>query len=220
MKKLSLLLPIFLMGFTSGNLIDGWTYAELEKADTGRSASYLSLEERKAIKLMNLARMNGKRFFDTYVQDYVRQRNNDYWSIDIDTTNYYYTSLKEDLYKTKNLPLLYPDRKLFEAAKYHAIDMGKTGKIGHESSDGTSFYNRLERITGTKYGVSENCSYGYDQAMDIVFQLLHDEGIESLGHRRSILSQWNKSVGVAIREHKTYDYNCVMDLSSMPTNKN
>jgi hypothetical protein len=214
MKKLSLLLPLFLMSFTSGNLKNGWTYAELEKADTGWNAPYLNLEERNTIKLMNLARMDGRKFYNTYIKEYVRQNWSDYNNID--TTGYYYISLKADLYKTKNLLLLYPDRKLIEAAKYHAVDMGKTGKIGHESSDGTSFYKRLGRITGTEYGVSENCSYGYAKAMDIVFQLLLDEGVESLGHRRNILSQWNKSVGVAIRHHKTYGYNCVMDFSDKP----
>ncbi|AHM59216.1 allergen V5/TPX-1 family protein [Flammeovirgaceae bacterium 311] len=214
MKKLSILLPLFLMSFTSNDPITGWTYAELEKADTGWSASYLSLEERNTIKLMNIARMDGRRFFDTYIKDYVIKLNTNWYSVD--TTGYYYTSLKEDLYKTKNLPLLYPDRLLFEAAKYHAVDMGKSGQLGHESNDGTSFYNRLKRITGTEYSVSENCAYGSSKAMDIVFQLLHDEGVESLGHRHNILNQSSKSVGVAIRSHKVYRYNCVMDFSNEP----
>ena len=62
------------------------------------------------------------------------------------------------------------------------------------------------------YHVGENCSYGYDQAIDIVLTLMIDEGIKDVGHRKNILSEDFNSVGVAIRPHKNYRINCVIDF--------
>ena len=62
--------------------------------------------------------------------------------------------------------------------------------------------------------VGENCSYGYERAIDIVISLLIDKGIKNLGHRNNILSPDFNSIGVAIRPHKTYRVNCVMDFGS------
>ena len=62
------------------------------------------------------------------------------------------------------------------------------------------------------YHVGENCSYGYEQAIDIVLTLMIDEGIKDVGHRKNILSEDFNAVGVAIRPHKNYRINCVIDF--------
>jgi uncharacterized protein YkwD len=62
------------------------------------------------------------------------------------------------------------------------------------------------------YHVGENCSYGYDQAIDIVISLLIDEGVPDMGHRKNTLNDQFNSVGVAIRPHKEYRVNCVIDF--------
>jgi len=60
--------------------------------------------------------------------------------------------------------------------------------------------------------VGENCSYGFETAIDIVLSLLIDEGVKNKGHRQNILSEDFNSIGVAIRPHITYRVNCVMDF--------
>jgi uncharacterized protein YkwD len=49
-----------------------------------------------------------------------------------------------------------------------------------------------------------------------VLQLLIDEGIEDLGHRNNILNPRFNSIGVSIKPHKSYDYNCVMSFGMLP----
>jgi uncharacterized protein YkwD len=44
-------------------------------------------------------------------------------------------------------------------------------------------------------------------------QLLIDDGIESLGHRKNILEPKYQWIGIAIEPHKTYRTNCVMDFA-------
>ncbi len=126
----------------------------------------------------------------------------------------YWTSLKKDLKKTKKLTSFIPLQGLTNAARYHAKDMGLSGKIGHESTNGMTASERGEKFAGTPY-VGENCSYGYDDPLFIVGQLLVDDGVPSLGHRRNILdTEYDYyAVGVAIEPHEKYGYNCVIDYA-------
>lgn len=178
-----------------------WTKELTDKANTAKDIEYLSAEEKKVIYLCNLARLDGKLFIKTYLKDY--DSGNDS----------YIRSLRSDLRKVKNLPVLYPSKKLYDAAYYHAKDMGDKGKIGHTSSDGTSFSKRVRKYVSGG-GIAENCSYGHSSALGIVMQLLIDRGVPSLGHRINILNPAYQSVGVSIYPHKSYRYNCVMDFSS------
>ena len=131
------------------------------------------------IYLMNLARNEGKLFTKTYLKKYAEQNN-----VAADNSNY--ASLTEDLKTIKELPMLVPDKKLCEASEFHANDTGKAGITGHNSSDGTSFSQRLRRYTSAG-ALAENCDYGLNDALSIVCDLLIDEGVASLGHRKNIL---------------------------------
>lgn len=146
----------------------------------------------------NEARRDGKAFWDKYESR-------------ISGGEYYVNSLRQDLLKVKNLPELLPSEKLYKSAEYHALDMGKAGMTGHDSSDGTSFNTRLTRMYGG-WTFGENCSYGYLEPLDIVIGLLVDDGIPSLGHRKNLLNPKFNRVGIAIRDHKTYGNNCVQDF--------
>ncbi len=186
---------------SSDNLSDGWTEEELAKANTAKDASYLSEEEKTVIMLYNLARLNGKKFGRTYVDKY-DQKN-----------DLYHTSLLIDLEKTKDLPMLIPDRELHEAAKYHATDMGKAGSTGHNSSNGISFSERIFRFC-PECSCAENCYYGNPNPGIIVVTLLVDRNVQSLGHRYNILNSIFGRIGVSIQPHKTYGSNCVTDFAS------
>lgn len=186
---------------------------EWEKANTAANANYLSEEEKEVFRFMNLARLDGERFYDSFINEYV-ENNNKVYSTQITENNRYLISLKKELFKTKGLKLIVPFEKLFKAAEYHATDMGKSGLSGHDSSDGTSFPERVKRYLGTDNYVSENCCWGPDKGIDIVCQLLLDNEVPSLGHRKNILNPEQHYAGVSIRPHKEYDYTCVIDFYS------
>lgn len=181
-----------------------WSESEIIKANTAFDNTLLSQEERDLILLMNLCRLNGKKFWNTLGVPYLDSMRQ---------SNSYTRSLGRDLEQVFERPMLKVAAGLFEAAKAHALDMGKTGRIGHNSSDGTSFFVRIGKYYNARKALAENCSYGYKDAMDILMQLLVDEGIPSVGHRVNILNPRYNYVGVSIQPHKNYRWNCVMDFS-------
>lgn len=181
-----------------------WTSEQLVRANTARDASYLSEQEREVIFLCNLARMDGALFASTYLAQHTPN----------DPSNWYIASLYSDLQTVRNQTLLYPSEQLHKTAAYHALDMGRTGQTGHTSSDGTLCKDRIYAVVSTTY-TAENCSYGFDDALNIVMQLLIDENVPSLGHRKNILNNNLNAVGVAIAPHTVYRYNCVMDFAKL-----
>lgn len=182
--------------FNPGN----FTSAQIAKANTVGKASYLSDEEKLVIVYCNLARLDGATFVSSYLSDL---RN---------SSNSYERSLLKELPQIKNLPMLYPNQKMYNAAKYHVNDIGQKGLVQHNSSDGTGFVKRLRGFYDGGF-IAENISFGYDGALDIVRQLLIDSGVEGCGHRRNILGERYTRIGTAIGDHKEYDFMCVQDFS-------
>jgi len=162
--------------------------------------------EKDVLFLINLARINGKKFSDTFLEDWLK--NNNYYN----KKSEYIKSLYKDLANLDPLNPLNPDSSLYKAAVYHAKDMGKKGTIGHNSSDGTSFSQRLRKYVNTGF-MGENCYYGLNKPIDIVIILLIDEGIKDVGHRKNILNNNYNKIGISIQPHKKYGYNCVQDFS-------
>ncbi|MCF8226359.1 MAG: CAP domain-containing protein [Bacteroidales bacterium] len=179
---------------------DKWDREVIEKANTGAGFSLYTEEEKKVVFFMNLARTDGKHFAETILTEYVEANNIE--------NNSYLKSLYRDLRKVEDLGLLFPEKDLTLIAQGHAEESGRTGHVGHKD-----FNKRFDPLMGNPYNsVGENCSYGYQNAIDIVITLLIDDGVESLGHRKNFLKPEFNSVGVAIREHKQYGYNCVIDF--------
>jgi len=178
-----------------------WDPALLEKANTAEDVRYLSEDEKKVIFYTNLARLDGQLFAETYLQ----------WFLDSTQarTNNYIRSLQKELKKVKNLPVLYPQNDLFNVARDHAIRSGKSGHEGHRG-----FKQRFKPLMQNYAYVGENCYYGKEDPVVIVVKLLIDEGVKDLGHRHNMLEPSFNSVGVAIKPHKQYGYNCVMDFGA------
>jgi len=175
-------------------------------ANTAKDVSYMSQDEKDVILYMNLARIDGKWFIKN-----VMEQNSSFIE---NESKRYVNSLTAALKRLKNIEPLYPSKNLTQSARFHAKDMGHTGKIGHRSSDGTDTFERIERYNRGNY-MGENCQYGYSDPILIVLDLLIDGGIPSLGHRKNILSYKFKFTGVAIDPHKGYEVNCVQDFSDV-----
>ena len=164
-----------------------WNDPKYEAANSAREADYLTDHEKRVYYYLNLVRMNPKLFADTYLQDCKNSR------------EYYKSSLYRELQTLKPLPVLKPDRALFQSAECHARVSGERGYIGHD------------RVKCKEYFAGECCHYGQSDALEIVTSLLIDYQVSSLGHRRICLGNYTE-LGVAIRPHKNYHENTVLDF--------
>jgi len=204
MKKsfLPLLFLLLSIPLNAQKLIDEevwalWDSLVIQKANTAIDVDYMTSEEKMVILINNLARTDGLLFSETFLNAYLEGEEKTKYS----------KSLYKDLKSVKNLPLLHPEKDMYDAALGHAVKSGKTGHLGHQGFDA-----RFKPLMKKYNSVAENCAYGYDMAIDIAIQLLIDEDVPSLGHRVNMLNPEFDSVGVSIQPHKTYRYNCVMDF--------
>jgi uncharacterized protein YkwD len=171
------------------------------------SLVYSQSKEDEVLKLLNSVRTDPQGFINSHLSPYLEANNL--------TTNSYAQSLVNDLKNTKKMGALQFSSALNKVARMHAKDMGKTGSIGHSSSDGTPFSQRVRKKAKAAGMIAENCDYGNQTALDSVIGLLIDDGIESLGHRKNILEPKFQWIGIAIEPHKKYGTNCVMDFAEL-----
>jgi hypothetical protein len=208
MKSSVLIICLILCGFASqsqeSDLFQLWPDTTLAKANSGAGLEYMSHEEKLTLFYINLVRINPNLFGETYLEDYLVENN-----IKKDKA---IKSLIKTLSKTSARVILKPSEALTITARAHAIDMGKTGRTGHNSSKGESFATRMDEPAKMYRGLNENANYGNEHALDIVIDLLIDRNVSNVGHRKNILDIEMRYMGVAIEPHVRYGYNCVQDF--------
>jgi uncharacterized protein YkwD len=175
-----------------------------ERCNTAKDIGYLSKEEKSVILYLNLVRINPPLFAQTYLKNYLD-------TAPIKQTEYL-ESLLNELKNMQPVEVVKPQYDLFEVAKKHATEMGLQGKTGHSSLNGEGFESRASDLSKRYQKALENCQYGYSDGLGIVIDLLIDENIPDLSHRKSLLDKNIKYIGVAIRKHKVYRHNCVIEL--------
>jgi|SRR5579859_962872 len=159
----------------------------------------------EVLKLINEVRTDPQTFLQARLLPYLKEHEME--------DNSYAKSLIDNLRTARKINPLQASPLLEKTARSHAMDMGSKGTMGHDSSNGTSFVNRVrKKIKGGM--IAENCDYGNSDPIDIVMSLLIDDGIASLGHRKNLLHPQLNWIGIAIEKHKTYGTNCVMDFAS------
>lgn len=183
-----------------GQTYPGFSQEQIDRLNTAQEVSYLSEAEKENVLLMNLMRFDGATFWDSIAEPYIVQ-------FEIPRTRYT-RSLEKDLKATSGLKVLQPEEALYRAAHKHAVASGNEGKLGHTSSAGT-FEQRLKPLATEFNYLLENCDYGSSTAMDILMNLMIDEGLPEVGHRKNILHKEVDAVGVAIAPHTTYQHTCV-----------
>ncbi len=184
-------------------LLRSWDDSVIARANTAIDSDFLNEDEKRVVLFANLARADGQRFAETILSHYLFLKDM--------KSNDYIRSLVRDLQNIKDLPMLSPEKELYNIARDHAVASGKKGYEGHRA-----FNKRYSPVMKNYMEVGENIYYGRYTPEEIVLQLLIDEGIEDLGHRRNLLNPRFNSIGVAIKPHKTYEYNCVMSLGLLP----
>lgn len=175
---------------------------EIKIANTCSQVSYLDEEEKKLLVYLNLFRSNPKKFQEVYLTPYI-----DSAKMKVDE---YILSLKAYTDSSSAKAMLQADETLSKLAKEHASDMGSTGMVGHQSSDGKSFAERTKSIDELFMTTKENCQYGYDKGLDVLIALLIDTGVPNYAHRLAMLDFSMSYIGVSIEAHKKYGANTVM----------
>ena len=89
------------------------------------------------------------------------------------------------------------------AARDHTMDHGTKGLTGHKGSDGSTTSDRLERYGKWAGGNAENISYGKYFGINVVMQLLVDDGVPGRGHRRNLFDEDYTLTGSLSGEHTT-----------------
>jgi hypothetical protein len=174
-----------------------WDSAKYLVANTAAGVSYLDENEKGVIYVLNLARMDPQQFAMT-----VLRKMDHYGGLPTDSMNVYFRSLLQLMDTLRPLPLLYPDSGLFVTADCHAVSSGRVGYAGHVRQD-----DRCTMIFD-----AECCSYGFNDPISIIAQLLIDNNVPSLGHRVICLSSCSQAIGVAIRTHTVFGYTGVLDF--------
>ena len=177
---------------------DKWTRKEWRSANTCRFAFYMGRQIKQSIRFMNLSRMYGKKFSEIYL-DSLKEKDS------------YVLSLIKTLKTQNQKESLRPSPNLWMAAKVHSYISGIAGSSGHQG------YNLRFAIFqpfsfGNKTG--ENCDYGARKGLEIAMDLLIDQGVPSLGHRKNILDPDFARIGGSRFLHTKYGWNAVFDYSS------
>jgi uncharacterized protein YkwD len=166
--------------------------ANQNDTNSAANASWMSTHDREVIYWLNVARLDPSGFFRRFIAAD--------WAAN--PTNSYLNSLKITMNTMKPVAALQPDRTLYEAAMCHARSSGIAGYVGH---------NRVNTQCKKIY-YGECCSYGAADALNVVIQLLVDEGVPSLGHREICLSASYTTIGAASATHAQYRTNTVLDF--------
>ena len=170
-----------------------WSDEERCSANTAAICPFLTQVEKDVVLYNNLARMYPKKFVAVELRD-------------LQETSYV-LSLKRDMNNLRPLSALTVNATVTNLAKCWAEESGSRGITGHNRINCDTYY-----IGGSG---GENCSYGKKTGRDIIVQLLVDENVASLGHRKNCLHLEFRSVGVGFATHTKWNYCCVMDFTSL-----
>jgi uncharacterized protein YkwD len=168
----------------------------VQKANSAEKNTQLNEGEKKIIFYMNLVRLEPQQFLNSILIPYIKENEV--------SKNSYYNSLVRDLKNAQSTSILVFTDDLHSVAAEFAKDLSKSGKVGHVNSKGQDFGIRSKALMASYSTLAENCQFGYDSALDIVIDLLIDDGIPSLGHRKTILNKEYQFVGVSTNTHKDY----------------
>ena len=190
MNRLFLITIIFL--FSNNIFGQQWTSQELEAANTAKNIKGITLEEKEVFRYINLARLYPKKFASIELRKAIAEEL--YQETD------YTRSLQQTLNNMKPVNALTFDQGMYQLANCFAIESGKSGSYGH---------NRVHCVDGFD---AECCSYDCQTGLTITLQLLIDQDVPSLGHRKICLDDEFTKIGVSIKPHSNYNYCCVLDF--------
>ncbi len=190
-----------------------------------QDTSYLSTLEKDVITELNKVRTDPKGYAENQVTKYraLYQGNLIVRPGEISMSTNEGVSAVDECYKvlmaTSPMGTLTPSKGMSKASQDLVSSQSGTNDIGHNASDGSDPFTRMERYGRYSGNAAENVDYGYNDAEKIVLALLVDDGVSSRGHRANILDDRLHYIGVAAGTHKLYRYMFVMDFAGGYTEK-
>jgi hypothetical protein len=122
-------------------------------------------------------------------------------------------SLKTDLFKAGRLPMFVLNPVLLKTSQSHASDIAfKKSPLSHNSTNGMDFGTRM-KLAGIKFCANENISLSSQSILLSVLLLYLDIGIPGLGHRKALLDQNLREIGVGSALYGKDQYFLVQDLA-------
>jgi len=182
--------------------LSAWDSNALQEARGYADHSSATERSNDVVFFCNLARTSGALFVETVLRPYLNAKG------DTRSSKYKQSLIARLNTLNKQTPLRH-EANLIVMAKSYANYAGGKGIVGH-----ARFKKRFAGLVAKGKTVGENCSYGMHTALDVVIQLLIDEGVPDLGHRNNILGSDFTNVGVAFAKHKKYSINAVMEFSN------
>ena len=95
------------------------------------------------------------------------------------------------------------EESLDMAAQELVNHLGPQGLTQAQNSD-YMMDKRIKRYTSEQGAISENVSFGWDNAKDVVLQMIIDDGVKSRGHRNNMFGSHFRKLGVASGTHKSF----------------
>ena len=120
----------------------------------------------------------------------------------------------EHLNKQQPVRTLRFNEELAKAARDHVVDTGPKGLVQHESSDGTSVKERLKRYGKIVTCYGENLSFHCETALEVIMQMLIDDGVPNRGHRENLFNDDFRVCGIFTGDHKDFDTVTVVDYAA------
>lgn len=97
----------------------------------------------------------------------------------------------------------------------HVRDQGVTGATGHFDSKGLGPGQRNQKHGGGKQ-IAEVIAYGAATAIEVVRELIVDDGVSDRGHRVVMFAGHLRYAGIACGPHPVFGTMCVIDFSDTP----
>lgn len=103
---------------------------------------------------------------------------------------------------------------IYKACQDHVNDIGPKGLIQHDSSDGkTGVKERLRKYGNVISCYGENLSFHCEEAVEIMLQLIVDDGVPNRGHRENIFNPEFNVVSCFTGTHKDFNSMTVVDYA-------
>jgi len=173
--------------FIYKEVIDSSIWTELQQ---NRIFQQAPKQEQMLFYWTNFFRKNPKKFFNTFVKDFIKQ------FPEANTADV--KSLETDINNIKVLlPAFLPDAGLSNMAQKHSTDLIKRGNIiSHRSSTGKDFVQRIKESGSYRCG-AENIYIGSFDPLEALIALLVDYGVPDKGHRINLIDPRFGKMGVS-----------------------
>jgi LysM repeat protein len=145
----------------------------------------MSSEELDMVKEINLVRSNPPAYIP-YIQEYLANMKSSGMMLGDPTAAA--NELIAELRQTPPRSILQPLQCVYMAAKKHGEDQKRQGTNDHTGSDGSQSWDRILRECPNLKDGNENLVGGPASVRKAVILLLIDDGIETRGHRKTMLN--------------------------------